>query len=144
MRHSGRTIGCRRPHPTIDRAAPYVGGGFLADKPRGVLYEFARSPTPWKRRTAIVSTYYFMRQGDFDDTFRIAEVLVRDQHDLVQRAVGGWIREAGKQDPRRLLRFLDSHAGVMPRAMLRLAVEQLAPAVRARLLAKQANEAAPN
>ena len=74
----------------------------------------------------------------------MAEVLVRDRHDLVKRAVGGWIREAGKQDPRRLLRFLDSHAGVMPRATLRLVVEKLAPAVRARLLAKQANEAAPN
>ena len=104
------------------------------------LYELARSANPWERRTAIVSTYYFIRQGDLDDTFRIAAVLVRDRHDLVQRAVGGWIREAGKKDSQRLLRFLESHAGAMPRIMLRLAVEKLAPAVRAKFLALSPNE----
>ena len=100
------------------------------------LYELARSANPWERRTAIVSTYYFIRQGDLDDTFRIAAVLVRDRHDLVQRAVGGWIREAGKKDSQRLLCFLESHAGAMPRIMLRLAVEKLAPGVRATLMAR--------
>jgi 3-methyladenine DNA glycosylase AlkD len=118
----------------VDRAAPHVVGGYLADKPRDVLYRLAESPNPWERRTAIVSTYFFLRRGDLDDTFRIAALLVRDPHELVQKAVGSWIREAGKRDQARLLRFLDEHAGSMPRVMLRYAVEQLPPRVRSRYL----------
>jgi hypothetical protein len=63
----------------VDRAAPYVVGGYLYDKPRDVLYKLARSKDLWQRRTAIVSTYYFIRQGDVADTFRIAEILVNDK-----------------------------------------------------------------
>jgi 3-methyladenine DNA glycosylase AlkD len=118
----------------VDRAAPYVVGGYLADKPRDLLYKLARSKNPWERRTAIVSTYYFIRQDDVDDTFRIAEMLVHDEHELVQKAVGSWVREAGKRDQKRLLRFLDAHAATMPRTMLRYAVEKLAPTVRAKYL----------
>jgi 3-methyladenine DNA glycosylase AlkD/uncharacterized protein YndB with AHSA1/START domain len=114
----------------VDRAAPYVVGGHLADRPRGVLDDLARSANPWERRTAIVSTCYFIRAGDVEDTFRIAELLVHDGHDLVQKAVGSWVREAGKKDQPRLLRFLDAHAAAMPRTMLRYAVERLAPEVR--------------
>jgi 3-methyladenine DNA glycosylase AlkD len=114
----------------VDRAAPYVVGGYLADKPRDILYELARSKNPWKRRTAIVSTYYFIRQAEVDDTFGVAEVLVRDSHELVQKAVGSWIREAGKKDQKRLIIFLDAHAKTMPRAMLRYAVEKLPATVR--------------
>jgi 3-methyladenine DNA glycosylase AlkD len=116
----------------VDRAAPRVVGGYLADKPRDVLYDLARSANPWERRTAIVSTYYFIRQGDVEDTFRIAELLVRDGHELVQKAVGSWVREAGRKDPKRPLHFLKSYAGSMPRAMLRCAGEKLAPEVRAK------------
>jgi 3-methyladenine DNA glycosylase AlkD len=116
----------------VDRAAPHVVGGYLSDKPRDVLYSLARSANPWERRTAIVSTYYFIREGDVEDTFRIAEMLVHDGHELVQKAVGSWVREAGKKDPKRLLSFLGSHAGSMPRPMLRYAVEKLAPEVRAK------------
>ena len=118
----------------VDRAAPHVVGGYLADKPREVLYALARSQNPWERRTAIVSTYYFIRAGDVDDTFRIAELLVEDGHELVQKAVGSWIREAGKKDAPRLVRFLGKHARSMPRTMLRYAVEKLPPAVRAKFL----------
>ena len=118
----------------VDRAAPHVVGGWLADKPRDVLYRLARSPNPWERRTAIVSTWYFIRAGDLDDTFGIAECLVRDEHELVQKAVGSWIREAGKRDQPRLVRFLRAHAAGMPRTMLRYAVEKLPPDVRARFL----------
>jgi 3-methyladenine DNA glycosylase AlkD len=114
----------------VDRSAPHVVGGYLADKPRDVLYELAQSRNPWERRTAIVSTYYFIRAGDVDDTFGIAELLVRDEHELVQKAVGSWIREAGKKDQPRLLRFLKTHAAEMPRTMLRYAVEKLPPAMR--------------
>lgn len=109
----------------VDRAAPYVIGGYLSDKPRDVLYTLARSANVWERRTAIVSTYYFIRQGDLDDTFAIAEILVDDDHDLIHKAVGGWLREAGKKDPKPLRDFLDLHGATMPRVMLRYAIERL-------------------
>ncbi len=109
----------------VDLGAPYVVGGYLSDKPRDVLYELARSENMWERRTAIVATSYFIRQGDVDDTFRIAEVLLDDQEDLIHKAAGGWLREAGKRDRRRLRAFLDGHAAAMPRTMLRYATEHL-------------------
>lgn len=89
------------------------------------MYKLARSKSPWERRTAIVATYYFIRQGDLDDTFKIAELLVHDPHDLVQKAVGGWVREAGKKDLQKLLGFLDKYAATMPRTILRYAIEHL-------------------
>lgn len=107
----------------VDRAAPHVVGGYLADKPRDPLYELARSANWPKRRTAIVATYFFIRQGDVEDTFAIGDILAHDPEDLVQKAVGGWIREAGKRDHARLIGFLDRHAGTMPRTALRYAVE---------------------
>jgi 3-methyladenine DNA glycosylase AlkD len=109
----------------VDRAAPYVIGGYLSDKSREVLYKLARSKNVWERPTAMVSTYYFLRQGDVTDTFKIAELLLHDDHDLIHRAVGGWLREAGKKDPKRLLNFLDQHAATMPRTALRYAIEHL-------------------
>ena len=118
----------------VDRAAPHVVGGYLADKPRDVLYKLARSRNPWERRTAIVSTWYFIRADDVDDTFAIAEILVKDKHELVQKGVGSWLREAGKRDQKQLLHFLDKHAGAMPRTMLRYAVEKLPAAQRAKFL----------
>ncbi|MFN8573171.1 MAG: DNA alkylation repair protein [Gemmatimonadaceae bacterium] len=118
----------------VDRAAPHVVGRYLADKPRKILDKLARSKNPWERRTAIVSTYYFIRSGEVDDTFRIAELLVRDAHELVQKAVGSWLREAGKKDQARLLKFLRAHSKNMPRVTLRYAVEKLAPDVRATFL----------
>lgn len=118
----------------VDRAAPFVVGGYLADKPRKILYKLARSRNPWERRTAIVSTYYFIRAGEVDDTFAIAEILRKDEHDLVQKAVGSWIREAGKKDQERLVQFLYKHSASMPRTMLRYAVEKLPAAQKAKLL----------
>ena len=109
----------------VDLAAPYVVGGYLSDKPRDVLYELARSENPWERRTAIVSTGFFIRQGEVDDTFRIAELLAADNHDLVQKATGWMLREAGKRDRQRLLGFLDHHAASLPRVLLRYAIEHL-------------------
>ncbi|MBI1768357.1 MAG: DNA alkylation repair protein [Bacteroidetes bacterium] len=111
----------------IDRSAPFVVGGYLFDKPRTILYKLAKSKNVWERRTAIVSTYFFIRQNDLDDTFKIAELLVDDKHDLIHKAVGSWVREAGKRDKLKLLGFLDKYAGVMPRVTLRYAVEKLNP-----------------
>lgn len=109
----------------VDRSAPYVVGGYLFDKPREILYKLAKSKNVWERRTAIVATYYFIRQNDVEDTFKIAELLIHDEHDLVQKAVGSWIREAGKRDEGRLLDFLDRYSVTMPRVMLRYAIEKL-------------------
>jgi 3-methyladenine DNA glycosylase AlkD len=109
----------------VDVACPYVVGGYLFDKPRDVLYELARYENMWERRTAIVATSYFMRQGDVEDTFRIAALLLDDEEDLIHKATGGWLREAGKKDRGRLRTFLDEHAAAMPRTMLRYAIEHL-------------------
>ena len=109
----------------VDRSAPYVVGGYLFDKPRDVLYKLAHSKNMWERRTAIVSTYYFVRQGDVADTFKIAGLLLKDDQDLIHKATGGWLREAGKKDPKKLSALLDKHAATMPRTALRYAIEHL-------------------
>ncbi|MBO9155317.1 DNA alkylation repair protein [Chitinophaga sp. GCM10012297] len=110
----------------VDLAAQFVIGRYLIDKPRTILTKLAKSKNEWERRTAITATAYFMRQGEVEDTFKIAAMLVHDPHDLVQKAVGGWIRQAGKGRHRReLLLFLDRYAATMPRAALRYAIEHL-------------------
>jgi 3-methyladenine DNA glycosylase AlkD len=118
----------------VDLGAPYVVGRYLLDKSRDILYELARSESLWERRTAIVATYYFIRQGDLDDTFAVAEVLLGDEEDLIHKAAGGWLREAGKKDRQRLLNFLDENAATMPRTMLRYAIEHLDKDLRAHYL----------
>ena len=109
----------------VDRSAPYVVGGYLYGKVKKPLYDLAKSNNPMERRTAIVSTYYFIRKNDIVDTFKIAEILVNDSDVYVQKAVGSWIREAGKRDENRLKAFLDKYADSMPRVTLRYAIEKL-------------------
>jgi 3-methyladenine DNA glycosylase AlkD len=106
----------------------------LFDKPRTILYQLACSLNLWERRTAIVSTDYFIRRGDVADTFTIAEMLLQDEQDLIHKAVGGWLRAAGKKDRQKLLGFLDQHAATMPRVMLRYAIEHLDTEQRDRYL----------
>ena len=103
----------------------WVVGAYLADKPRDPLTQLAKSCNPWERRTAIVSTWFFIRAGDVADTFRIAELLVLDSHEMVQKAVGSWLREAGKHQPELLLDFLNRYSGKMPSPMLRPVIENL-------------------
>ena len=114
----------------VDRAAPYVVGGYLFDKDRKPLYDLAKSPNPMERRTAIVSTYYFIRKNELDDTFKIAEILANDTNELVQKAVGSWIREAGKRDENKLKDFLDVYATTLARVTLRYAIEKFSPETR--------------
>lgn len=109
----------------VDRAAPYVVGGYLHDKDKKDLYDLANSSNPMERRTAIVSTYYFIRKNEIEDTFKVAEILVNDMEHFVQTAVGSWIREAGKRDEEKLIAFLDKYAEDMPRVALKLAIEKL-------------------
>lgn len=108
----------------VDRAAPSVIGTYLLNKPKDILYEMAHSKNIWERRTSIVSTYAFIKIGNIEDTFRIAELLVNDEVELIQKAVGSWIREAGKKNEARLKDFLNNHAATMPRITLRYAIEK--------------------
>jgi 3-methyladenine DNA glycosylase AlkD len=125
----------------VDRSAPYVVGGYLFDKPRTVLFKLARSRNIWERRTAMVSTGYFIRQGDVADTFAIAGILLKDKEDLIHKATGWMLRAAGGVDRHRLLRFLDQHAAAMPRAALRYAIEHLDKKLREHYLGLRQSEA---
>lgn len=107
----------------VDLGAWDVVGRYLVDKPRDVLYDLARSSNIWERRTAVLSTMAFLRQGEVDDAFRIAELLLNDDQDLIHKAAGWALRVAGGIDPERLMRFLDEHAATMPRIALRNAIE---------------------
>ena len=109
----------------VDLAARDVVGAYVLDRPRDILYELARSDDLWARRTAIYATHAFLRVGQLDDTYALALILLGDPEDLMHKAVGGWLREAGKHDRPRLLAFLDEHAATMPRTALRYAVEHL-------------------
>ena len=109
----------------VDRAAPHVVGGYLQDRDRAPLYELARSPDPWRRRTSVVATWYFIRGGDLDDIFALADLLAHDPEEVVQAAVGGFVREAGKHDPQRLRSYLDRHVPGLPRTILRHAIRHL-------------------
>jgi len=116
----------------VDLAAPNVVGDYLLGRPRDVLYDLARSDNPWERRTAIFSTLAFVRKGEVADTLNIAEILLHDPHDLVQKPTGGMLREVGKKDQHALLEFLEKNAAAMPRTTLRYATERLEPEVRAK------------
>lgn len=111
----------------VDLASYKVVGSYLFDfdKPRDILYKLARSKDMWERRSAIVSTLYFIGKRDLADAFKIAEVLLRDEQDLVHKATGWALRYAGQKDRQKLLNFLAKHARTMPRTALRYAIEKL-------------------
>ena len=91
---------------------------------RAILDKLAKSDSLWKRRIAIVATQHFIRRNEFDDTLRIAKVLLRDPEDLIHKAVGWMLREVGDRDGKVLRAFLAKHASQMPRTMLRYAIEK--------------------
>jgi 3-methyladenine DNA glycosylase AlkD len=118
----------------VDRSAPWVVGGYLMDKPRTVLYKLARSKKMAERRTAIVSTLYFIGKGDVEDAFKLAETLLHDREDLIHKANGWALRFAGDKDRPRLKSFLHKHAATMPRVTLRYALEHFDKKQRERYL----------
>lgn len=118
----------------VDLGCLYMTGSYLFDKPRTILYELAKSNNLWERRTAIVGTCFFIKKGEVDDTFNIAEILIEDKEDLVHKGVGWMLRFAGDKDRPRLLSFLDVHAVAMPRTMLRYTIEKLDKAQRTHYL----------
>lgn len=108
----------------VDLSSHYITGAYLYDKDRTQLYELAQSDDLWERRVAIVSTCYFIAKGDLADTFKISRMLLKDQHDLIHKASGWMLREAGKRDMEKLEKFLLRHYKTMPRTMLRYAIEK--------------------
>ena len=106
-----------------DLGCLHMTGSYLFDKSRSILYKLAKSKNIWERRTAILSTCYFIRQGELDDTFKIAEVLVRDEEELIHKATGWMLRFAGTKNAKKLISFLDKYAATMPRTLLRYSIE---------------------
>ena len=115
----------------VDSCAPYVLGPWLAGGDRAVLDQLSASELVWDRRIAVMSTFAFIRDGEFEPTLDLARRLLRDPHDLIHKAVGWMLREIGNRDRGTEERFLDEHAPDMPRAMLRYAIEKF-PAERRR------------
>lgn len=108
----------------VDLSAPKILGAYLMDKERSILYKLVRSDNFWEKRIAIMATFTFIRNNQFEDTFRIAKVFLHDQHDLIQKAVGWMLREIGKRNQAEEEEFLSKHCSEMPRTMLRYAVER--------------------
>ncbi|HEU4946753.1 MAG TPA: DNA alkylation repair protein [Kribbella sp.] len=120
----------------VDCSAPQIVGGYLLDKPRDLLHELVASADLWERRIAIVATLRLIAAGQTADTYRLAALVLDDPEDLIHKAAGWMLREAGKRvDEGELLAFLDEYAARMPRTMLRYAIERLPPDVRAMYLA---------
>lgn len=111
----------------VDATAYKICGPYLIDKDRAFLDNLARSRDLWKRRISIITTYHFIRHHQFDDTLRLARILLNDEHDLIHKAVGWMLREVGKRDRGLEEEFLDEHAAAMPRTMLRYAIEKFPP-----------------
>ena len=108
----------------VDTTCHKIVGAFLYDKDREVLYQWARSHDLWTRRISIISTFWFIKQNELDDSYQLARILMHDEHDLIHKAVGWVLRECGKKDFQRLEHFIDRHASTMPRTMLRYAIEK--------------------
>jgi 3-methyladenine DNA glycosylase AlkD len=119
----------------VDTSAPYIVGQHLMTRPRKVLYKLAKSRSLWERRIAIVSTMTLIRAGQIEDALAISEILLADDHDLIHKAVGWMLREAGKGSTPALLDFLERHYERMPRTALRYAIERFPAAQRKQLLA---------
>lgn len=122
----------------VDVSAPEIVGGYLLDRPRTVLRELVVSSNLWERRIALVATHRFIRAGQSADTYELAALVLDDKQDLIHKASGWMLREAGKRvDQDELLAFLDIHAARMPRTMLRYAIERLPADVRKHYLTQR-------
>ncbi len=114
----------------VDLSAPNIVGNHLFERDCSLLYEFAQSDHLWKERIAVVATLYFIRKGEFLHTYALAKFFMSTKHDLMKKAVGWMLREAGKRDANQLRDFLNEHKRVMPRTMLRYAIEKFSEGER--------------
>ncbi|MBF0398406.1 MAG: DNA alkylation repair protein, partial [Desulfobacterales bacterium] len=108
----------------VDSSAEHIVGAYLYNFDRQPIYKLAVSKSLWERRISIISTYYFIKQNQFDDTLKISEILLRDKEDLIHKAVGWMLREVGKRNIENEELFLKKHYKTMPRTMLRYAIEK--------------------
>lgn len=108
----------------VDLSANHILGTYLLDKDTAIFEKLATSKNIWERRIAIVATFAFIKNNRFDETFKIASILLGDSHDLIHKAVGWMLREVGKRDQRSLEKFLSKHYQIMPRTMLRYTIER--------------------
>ncbi len=108
----------------VDLSADKILGRHYFNRDRGDLFRLALSSNLWERRTAIISTFYFIKNNQFDDTLKISEILLEDSHDLIHKAVGWMLREVGKRNLEIEEKFLKKHYRKMPRTMLRYAIER--------------------
>lgn len=109
----------------VDASAHLIIGDHLHNKEKDILLTLAKSDNMWERRIAMVATWHFIRQDHYEWTLKIAEILLKDSHDLIHKAVGWMLREMGKRNLKTLKAFLNQHAALMPRTMLRYAIEKL-------------------
>lgn len=121
----------------VDLSAKDIVGQYLVDQTdRSILYKLAESSLLWDQRIAIISTYAFIKNNDFEDTIRLSEIFLSHKHDLMHKACGWMLREVGKRNRNTLLKFLDQHYTTMPRTMLRYSLEKLLPEEKAHYMKK--------
>jgi 3-methyladenine DNA glycosylase AlkD len=119
----------------VDVTAPIIGEYLIdTDDPYVLLYKLSKSKSLWQRRVSIVFTFAFIRAGDIEPTFEISEKLLHDKHDLIHKAVGWALREAGKLNGIALRNFLTAHSHEMPRTMLRYSIEKFSERERKKWL----------
>ena len=111
----------------VDLTAPKIMGDFLKDKNRDILYSLSTSNNLWEKRISIVATFAFIKDNDFKDTLKISEILLKDENDLIHKAVGWMLREVGKRNKDLEKEFLDKYYRIMPRTMLRYSIEKFDP-----------------
>lgn len=109
----------------VDSSAPKILGNYLLNRNKEILYKLAKSKNLWERRISIISTLEFIKNNQFNDTTKLSKILLKDKHDLIQKAVGWMLREMGKRDIKLLQNFLNKYHKQMPRTMLRYAIEKL-------------------
>jgi 3-methyladenine DNA glycosylase AlkD len=118
----------------VDSSAYKILGPYLINKKKDLLYELAASGELWQERVAVIATMYFIKNGRFTETLKLAEQFLGHQHDLIHKAVGWMLREVGKQNFHVEYEFLLKHYAIMPRTMLRYAIERFDPALRKKFL----------
>ncbi|MCK5107563.1 MAG: DNA alkylation repair protein [Nanoarchaeota archaeon] len=121
----------------VDLSGHKILGAHLFDKDKNILYKLAKSKDLWERRISMLSTYYFIRNNQFTDSFKIAEILLNDKHDLIHKVVGWMLREIGKIDQPAEEKFLKKHYKTMPRTMLRYSIEKFEESKRKKYLKGQ-------
>lgn len=121
----------------VDSSAPQIPGAYLMDKPRNLLFDFARSTDLWQKRISILATFTFIRNKDYSTTLEISKILLKDDHDLIHKAVGWMLREVANRNLSIALKFLNEYAGEMPRTMLRYAIEKFPGESRKKYLAQK-------